>query len=69
LGIGLSDWSSSPVAFEFITITMDEQASASSGAIDQRRQDALKGYRDVCIYFSIYVYSVDSMHPPENAQP
>ena len=30
--------------------TMDAQASTSSGAMDQRRKDALKNYRDVCSF-------------------
>jgi 26S proteasome regulatory subunit T4 len=30
---------------------MDSQPSTSSGAMDQRRKDALKGYREVAYYF------------------
>lgn len=40
---------------------MEEQASTSSAAVDQRRQDALKGYRDVCIYLGRNVCSLTSM--------
>jgi hypothetical protein len=47
---------------------MEGQASTSSGAIDQRRQDALKGYRDVCIYIMSNLRFL-LIEQSENAQP
>jgi hypothetical protein len=52
------------------SVDMEEQASTSSGAIDQRRQDALKGYRDVRIHSRRNALILTAiMAHPENAQP
>jgi hypothetical protein len=51
----------------FIYLRIDSQPSTSSGSMDQRRKDALKGYRDVGLLFYISASFTDYWYT-ENAK-